>query len=91
MAWNEDFSAFFEGLDSVTATFPGSTDVVGYFEDEYVEADNVSGFMPVFTSPTEDVSSYVQDDVVIINAVNYAIITNEADGTGISKIVLRTV
>ena len=90
MAWSEDFSVFFEGLDSVTATI-GAADVVGYFEDEYVEVDNISGFMPVFTCATADVISVAQDTTAVINTVNYAVITNEADGTGISKLVLRTV
>ncbi len=89
MAWSEDFSVFFDDLDTVDATIGAGT-VTGYLDDEYVEVDNMTGVMPVFTCATDDVLSVGQDDSVVASGTNYAVITNEPDGTGISKLILRT-
>ena len=90
MAWNEDFGQFFKDLDVDVATIGVGT-VNGYLDDQYVETEKVSGIMPVFECATSDVINVVQDDPVVINATNYAVISNEGDGTGVSKLILRTV
>lgn len=88
----EDLSVFFQSNDFADlATFADAGTAYGILDNEYIETYNSTGFKPVFTCATTDVASYGQGDTLTINSVNYRIDEKEADGTGVTRLLMRTV
>ena len=89
MAFAEDFTDFFDVDEfGVVATFDGN-DVTGIFDNEYVEVEGIESKKPVFLCSTSDVTTYNRGAVVVINSVNYSLITKEQDGTGVTLCILE--
>lgn len=97
MAFTEDLDRFF-GLRgssfAVTATIDGNS-VTGIFDHEFVTIEDglaqVEAEKPVFTCATSDVSAIDHGDTCTVNGTNYLVVSNQPDGTGVSKLLLEEV
>jgi hypothetical protein len=89
VAFSEDLTAFFDtdGF-AVSATVGGGT-VVGIFDHAYVDVYGVSGERPVFICATASVSSVAVGDALTVNSQAYAVRAKQADGTGITRMILE--
>ncbi len=89
MAFSEDLTAFFDtdGF-AVSATVGGGT-VVGIFDHAYVEAQGVAGEVPVFLCASSSVSSVAVGDALTVNGQAYAVRAKQADGTGLTRLILE--
>lgn len=96
MAFDEDLTEFFDTDDfAVTATYNGSVTVNGIFDHEYVEvfggdAGHESA-LPVFTCRTADAPNAAHDDPLVVDGNNYTVRQVQDDGTGITRLILRSV
>lgn len=62
----------------------------GIFDKEYVDTDQISGFSPVITCMTEDAAGLNRGDLIKYGSGLYVFILEEADGTGVSRLILET-
>lgn len=78
-------------LANVTADFGGGVEVEGIFDAAYADVFGISGNRPVLRVTDADLDSggIAAGDSVTINSVGYTISRIEADGTGMSLLVLE--
>ena len=96
-----DRSIFFDTDDfGSTATFTPSggtaSSVNGIFDKEFFAADaggtvELAFNQPRFLCRTSDVSNAAEGDALNVNSTNYIIKVVEADGTGVTNLVLEEV
>ena len=95
-----DDRAIFVGIDDfgVAATYTPSggaaVTVNGIFDNDFIEVETGAGVgvalqQPRFQCRTADVSTAVEGDALVINAVNYTIRIVQDDGTGMTVLVLE--
>lgn len=103
MAFTEDLTVFFDAADhAVSATWtpaagggPFTIEVIfenGYREYELGEAGQ-AGAQPFFLVSGTQIaqgSGMKRGDTVAVNSVNYTVAQVEPDGTGVSRVWLRT-
>ncbi len=93
MAFTENFSTFFDTTAfAVDATLDGVA-VVGIFDGAYELEDiggGVSASGPAFTLPSSSVPSPVIGLALVVNAVTYKVAEPMPDGTGVTRLRLRT-
>ena len=76
-------------LANVEATVAGNV-MPGVFDHAYGEALGISGTTPALLCDDADLDGFevVAGDTVTINGVDYSIVRIEADGTGMSRLIL---
>ena len=93
MAFTEDLTVFFSTAEfAVDATLDGVA-VVGIFDNGYELEDmggGVSASGPSFTLPSSSVPSPVIGLPLVIGAATYKVVEPTPDGTGVTKLRLRT-
>lgn len=98
MPMTEDFNAFFNVDEHGSVATFDSTQIVGIFEDQFLEVDGVESLKPTFTCAEADVPGVTHGigagagagakDSITINAVKYRIVGHQPDGTGLIMLVL---
>jgi len=77
---------------AVTA-ISGANTINGIFDQDYFEIIDsnsvVESSQPAFTCRTSDVSSISHGDTLTINSINYKVVGNKPDGTGMSVLPLE--
>jgi len=93
MAMTEDLSVFFGTEAFADEAMLGWDPVTGIFDAAYA-AQDVGGFVassgPAFTLPSSSVPSPVIGLALVIGAVTYKVVESMPDGTGITRLQLRT-
>jgi hypothetical protein len=95
MAFTENISTFFDpsmGF-AVTATYDGTTSVNVIFDNEYYEyADGVgvSAKQPIAYCSSSDIGDGSEGKTLLIGSTTYVIVTPETDGSGVTRLILRT-
>lgn len=74
--------------DTITIASSGKI-FYGILDRDYVEALEMSGFSPVITCLTEDVTGLVRGDLLKHGTDKYTFIFEEPDGTGVSRLILE--
>jgi len=100
--FDADLLAMFDLNDfAVTATYQvmvdgtpiSSAPISGIFDQDYFEVIDsnavVESSQPAFTCRTSDVSSVSHGDILTINSIDYKIVGNKPDGTGMSVLPLE--
>ncbi|MHB8947552.1 MAG: head-tail joining protein [Rhodoferax sp.] len=93
MAMTEDFSAFFAVSEFASPATLGGTAVAGIFDNGYEEQSlglGVAGSGPSYTLPSASVPSPVIGLALVIGSVTYKVVESMPDGTGITRLQLRT-
>jgi len=89
MAFTEDLTAFFNTDDFADAATLAGVDVVGIFDNGYVEsATGAASRQPTFTLPTASVPALSTDAIFIHAGQRYTVEQHEPDGTGVSVLFL---
>jgi len=84
-----DLTTFFSTDEfAVEVTFADGT-VDAIYDHEYVETMDVAGTRPVIMAATADVSDKALGAAVTIDGESYRVASNEADGTGVSRMELE--
>lgn len=89
MPMTEDFTAFFNIAEHGTTATYNAADVVGIFEDQFVEVSGIESIKPTFTCAAADVSGVAHGDSITIDAVIYNVQGLQPDGTGTIMLILR--
>ncbi len=89
-----DRKLFFDTDDFAVVATINSVSVNGQFGNEYLEISDIAGTQPVFTCRTLDLDAIAptvsRSSTITIASVNYTIQNIEADGTGITVLILTT-
>ena len=92
MAMVEDLSAFMNTDHFATQVQIGSLSVAGIFDAAHAEVFGmVSGTRPVLLVASADVEDASIGDVVTIDETSYTLARMEADGTGLTRLILEAV
>lgn len=75
-------------LANVTATIGALTGVEGIFDAAYAESLGMSGVTPVLMCNDLDIVGAARGDAVTINSTSYTVSRIEADGVGMSRLIL---
>jgi len=101
----EDVTTFFDENDFAVVATINNGEVLGILSQDWVEIDTpmsllqgsknyvsgvATGFKPVFDCATADVVSVEIGDTAVIGGVTYTIVYPQPDGTGMTRLVLRT-
>lgn len=89
MPMTEDFSAFFNASEHGTTATYNAADVVGIFEDRYVEVNGVETVKPTFACAEAEVAGVAHNDTITINALVYTVKGTQPDGTGVILLILQ--
>jgi hypothetical protein len=93
MAMTEDLTAFFDPDEfAVSATLAG-VPVTGIFDnafDEQALAMGLAGTVPLFTLASGSVPSPVVGQPLVYGGTTYTVVETLPDGTGITRLRLRT-
>ena len=89
MPMTEDFTAFFNSSEHGTEATYNAASVVGIFEDQFVEVGGIESVKPTFLCSTADVSGIAHNDNITINAIIYAVVGLQPDGTGVILLILK--
>ncbi len=73
---------------TVTASFGTFTAI---FDHDYVETQGVNGTAPLLVCRTEDITSLAVGDALTVDGGSYQAAIIEADGTGMSQVILERV
>lgn len=92
-----DFDALFAQSEFGTVALLGEigaeVSVPGIFDNEFYAVEerygNVSSSQPVFLCATQDVATVVGGERLAVNSTVYKIVDIQADGAGITKLVLQ--
>lgn len=93
MPMTEDLSAFFDTAEFATAATLNGVAVTGIFDAAYEEQGlglGMAGTVPVYTLPSADVPATVVGLALVIGATTYTVVESMPDGTGITRLRLRT-
>ena len=87
----EDLAPFFDADTGFAQACVFSNGVTAncIFDNGYAEALQGAGTTPTLTAATSTVSTVVRGNTVTINSVSYAVANVEADGTGVTTLVLE--
>lgn len=89
MAFAEALTAFFDTDDFASEATVDGADVVGIFDNGYVEAaDGAATRQPTFTLATLDVPLSPVGKALVHAGITYSIAHHEPDGTGVSVLFL---
>jgi len=79
------------GIDaeSVTVTYTGGS-FSAIFERPFVEVEGVESRQPVLIARTDDVDALAKDTSLTVQSVVYKLRRHEPDGTGITRLILKT-
>lgn len=93
MAFAENLAAFFGTAEFAVDAMLDGVAVVGIFENAYEFEDmggGVSASGPAFTLPSSAVPSSVIGLLLVIGATTYKVAEPMPDGSGVTKLRLRT-
>lgn len=87
----EDLAPFFNAVTGFAQACAFSNGVMAncIFDNGYGEALQGAGTTPTLTAATAEVATVVRGHTVTINTVSYAVANVEADGTGVTTLVLE--
>lgn len=90
--FTEDMTPFFDSANGFAqpVLFGGVTSVDCVFDNAYLEQLGAAAATPVLTAPTALVSGFGRGTLAVVAGINYTVVSNEPDGTGISSLQLRT-
>jgi hypothetical protein len=87
------FDAGFES-DATLVVSGSSKSIKVIFDNEHygekVYDQEINSSMPVATCKTSDLTGLKQGDTLTVNAVTYKILDIQPDGTGLTKLILKT-
>lgn len=89
MPMTEDFGAFLNSNEHGTVATYKTTDVVGIFENLYVEVSGVGSMKPTYNVDEESVPNIARGNKLYINNVEYRVAMVQPDGTGMTLLVLE--
>ena len=89
MPMTEDMTAFFNTAEHGTTAVYKTTDVVGIFENQYVEINGVQSLKPTFLTAVDSVPNIKRGNYIKINNVDYSFIMSQIDGTGLALLILE--
>lgn len=80
-------------MGNATLTWGTSSTADGVFRkpSDVLLGDLIQGDQPTFTALTSAIGSLAYSAAVTLNAVNYTVVRNEPDGTGVSVLTLQKV
>tara|TARA_R110002153_G_scaffold162798_2_gene315339 strand:- start:550 stop:861 length:312 start_codon:yes stop_codon:yes gene_type:complete len=94
-----ELAIFFEANDfAVTASYTpqggSSTNILGIYDQEYLELDSGGSVafainQPRFQCDTASVPSAAEGDTLVVSGINYKIVVVQPDGTGVTTLVLE--
>lgn len=87
MNFTADISAMVADF-GVAATVGGAS-VRGIFDDAYLDPLGMSGSQPSLLCASADVSAAAQGTAVVVNTVSYTVGSIQADGTGMTRLLLQ--
>lgn len=76
-------------LSNAAATVGGVPGISGIFDDAYIDPLGMSGSQPSLLCASADVSAAAQGAAVVVNAVSYTVGSIQADGTGMTRLLLQ--
>lgn len=87
----EDLAPFFDTVTGFAqaCTFSNGVTADCIFDNGYAEALQGAGTTPTLTAATSTVATVVRGNTVTVNSVSYAVANVEADGTGVTILVLE--
>jgi hypothetical protein len=87
----EDLAPFFDTVTGFAqaCTFSNGVAADCIFDNGYAEALQGAGTTPTLTAATTAVATVVRGHTVTVNAVGYTVANVEADGTGVTTLVLE--
>ena len=86
--FDEDLSVFFDDDDFAVEVNIDGTNVIGIFEEQYIEVNYIQTKKPTFTFVSAD--SLVTPDSLVVNGLEvYRVKGIEPDGTGITRLILE--
>ena len=85
----EDYTAFFNATEHGTTALYNAANVIGIFEDRYVEVSGVESVKPTFTCSAAEVTGIAHGSTITINALVYTVKGVQPDGTGVVLLVLQ--
>lgn len=91
--FDEDLADFFDVDDgfAVTATWSGSGGAIEViFENEYYETLGIAGRQPMGLVRDEQLPGLATGQTLTISATVYTVVNVEPDGTGVTRVRLRT-
>ena len=82
---------FSAGEIAMTAATVGAFTLYGVFENQYQEALDISGTVPVYTCRSSDVTlaSIARGTTIVINSTSYTVRVLQPDGSGLTALVLE--
>lgn len=80
-------------MGNATLTWGASSSADGVFRkpSDVLLGDIVQGDQPTFSALTSTIGGLAYGSAVTVNAVNYMVMRNEPDGTGVSMLTLQKV
>lgn len=91
MPMTEDFSAFLDESEHATTAVYKTLDVLGIFEDQYVEVNGVETLKPTFFTDAVSLPEIVRGNPMLIDNVEYKVAAKQPDGTGMILIILEAI
>lgn len=91
MAFTEDLSAFFNTDEHAVSALLDGAAVVGIFDNGFVLTGGGLGMAdtaPSFTLPTASVPASVRSKPFVYAGVTYVVAEHQADGAGVSILIL---
>lgn len=86
---NESFSSFLADF-GVTATV-GGVSVKGVFENGFADVFGMDSAKPSLMCTSSDISAAARGTAVMVATISYTVASVEADGTGMTKLMLEKV
>jgi len=87
-----DLASFFDTDEHAVVAVIESVNVSGVFDNDYIDALDVSGTVPMFTCAATDLYAIVpavgRGTTAVINSVSYIIENIKNDGTGVAILIL---
>jgi hypothetical protein len=84
----DDLPAFLSDFAEV-GTLSSGVSIRGVFNNGYADQLQMAGTEPIFTGRTSDMTGIASGTAISIGGTAYTVTGNEADGTGVSMLVLR--
>ena len=71
--------------------YGGTKTLTGIYDEEYVEMNGMSGYAPVFTCRTSDVTTagVAVGGTLVVTAGTFTVQVPQPDGTGFTKLILE--
>ena len=85
----EDMSAFLNSDEHGTIATYKTTEIVGIFENQYVEIGGVQSVKPTFLIDDASAPNIARGNTITIDGIVYKFILSQPDGTGMTLLVLE--